>query len=246
MSNLYERFVKTKQRKGRDIMRTYKVYLIRHGMTAANLEGRYVGITDNDLCEEGVAEVLLMKEQYEYPNVGIVYSSPLKRALQTARLLYPDITPVTVSSLHECNFGDFENKAFAELKDNAEFISYLKDGRVGAPPNGESREQVEKRVVEGFDSIVKDMMSKKISEAVLVTHGGVINTLLTLCGLPKKEDWGINNATGYTAMINTALWANNKAFEIFTPIPFGIKPEEVMMDYQAHYFGNADEDAITE
>ena len=82
-------------------MRSYHIYLIRHGLTKANLEGNYIGETDLDLCEEGVSELLSLKEQFVYPAVGRVYSSPLRRSVQTARLLYPEMTPVTVDSLRE-------------------------------------------------------------------------------------------------------------------------------------------------
>ena len=44
-------------------MRSYHIYLIRHGLTKANLEGKYIGETDLDLCEEGVSELLSLKEQ---------------------------------------------------------------------------------------------------------------------------------------------------------------------------------------
>lgn len=238
MSNNYVRFVKHKQRKVDLTMRTYKIYLIRHGMTSGNVEGRYVGITDNDLCEEGVNEILELKEKFEYPNVGRVYSSPLKRAIQTARLIYPEITPIVVNSLRESNFGDFEGKRFEDLKDLPEFTEWMSSEYNVAPPNGESMKEIEKRVVEGFNDIILDMMKNKVSEVALVTHGGVIRSLLALCGLPKRplNEWGVKNGTGYTALINAQLWGNNKAFEVFTPIPYGTKTDEVMMDYQRHWF----------
>ena len=53
-------------------MRSYHIYLIRHGLTKANLEGKYIGETDLDLCEEGVSELLSLKEQFVYPAVGRV------------------------------------------------------------------------------------------------------------------------------------------------------------------------------
>ena len=77
-------------------MRTYRIYLLRHGLTDANVQGRYVGVTDIPLCEEGKQNLKNMAEQYEYPNVGAVYTSPLTRCVQTAELLYPGIEPQVV------------------------------------------------------------------------------------------------------------------------------------------------------
>lgn len=228
-------------------MRTYKIYIIRHGITSANLEGRYAGITDNDLCEEGVANILSKKEEYEYPNVLRVYSSPLKRAVQTARLLYPDITPVTVNNLRECNFGIYENKLLSEIKDDPNFEKWMRDGGVGAP-GGEDFSQLEARAIEGLNMVITDMMHEKISEAALVTHGGIMSILLAICGLPKRTatQWSVNNGMGYTLLINASLWGNNRAFEVFTPIPYGTRLEEVTMDYQRAYFSeeNAPSDSL--
>ena len=83
-------------------MRSYHIYLIRHGLTKANLEGKYIGETDLDLCEEGVSELLSLKEQFVYPAVGRVYSSPLRRSVQTARLLYPEMKIRRRRSLKSC------------------------------------------------------------------------------------------------------------------------------------------------
>ena len=62
-------------------MKYFKLHLIRHGLTSANLEGRYIGSgTDLPLCEEGRAGLLELKQQFEYPQVGLVFTSPLLRA----------------------------------------------------------------------------------------------------------------------------------------------------------------------
>ena len=69
-------------------MLTYKIHILRHGFTQANLEGRYIGSTDLPLCEEGRAQLLALRERCEYPWVDRVYTSPLARAKETAELLY--------------------------------------------------------------------------------------------------------------------------------------------------------------
>ena len=66
-------------------MQYYKLHLIRHGLTAGNLDGRYIGSgTDLPLCDEGRAQLAELKGQCPYPQVPLVFTSPLRRATETA------------------------------------------------------------------------------------------------------------------------------------------------------------------
>ena len=96
-------------------MVTYKLYLIRHGMTKGNLEGRFVGRTDLPLCEEGIAELKKLQEEYEYPDVQKVYSSPMARCVETADILYPNRLLQRVDNLREYDFGVFEGQLAKDL-----------------------------------------------------------------------------------------------------------------------------------
>ena len=76
-------------------MKTFKLHLIRHGMTAGNLQGLYIGSgTDIPLCDEGRAQLKELKERFEYPQVDTVFSSPLVRAVETANILFQCRPPV--------------------------------------------------------------------------------------------------------------------------------------------------------
>ena len=56
-------------------MKTFKLHLIRHGMTAGNLQGLYIGSgTDIPLCDEGRAQLKELKERFEYPQVDTVFA----------------------------------------------------------------------------------------------------------------------------------------------------------------------------
>ena len=215
-------------------MRTYKLYLIRHGLTEANFDGRYIGSTDLDLCEQGIAGLLSLKKEYEYPNVGRIYASPLKRCVETARLLYPEMQPVTVGDLREYDFGEFENKTATELAQNKNYRDWLTGGSAILPPGAEQISVFEKRIVRGLDSILRDMMKDKVADAAVVTHAGVIATLLAKCGLPKRRagEWDTESGKGYTLLVNTSLWAGSHLAEVFTPVPYGWKQDMVMLDYQ--------------
>ena len=83
-----------------------KIWLIRHGMTEGNRYQRYIGVTDEPLCEEG-RELL---EKFTYPKPQAVFVSPLKRCLETAAILFGDPKVRIIDQLAECDFGEFENK----------------------------------------------------------------------------------------------------------------------------------------
>ena len=91
-------------------MRTYKIHFIRHGLTEANLEGKYIGKTNLPLCSAGIERLEELKNKIDYPYVELVFSSPLSRCIETAEILYPAFEPTIIDELSEYDFGDFENK----------------------------------------------------------------------------------------------------------------------------------------
>ena len=72
-------------------MKGYRISVIRHGRTAANDKGIYIGRTDFPLSDKGAAELAGKMDEFRYPNVARVYSSPLRRCTETAEILFPDV-----------------------------------------------------------------------------------------------------------------------------------------------------------
>ena len=95
-------------------MKNYYIYLIRHGITQGNLDGKYIGQTNLSLCPEGKRRIEQFCADGVYPDVEKVYSSPLARCLETAEIIYPDNKLMIVDELSEMNFGDFEGKTQTE------------------------------------------------------------------------------------------------------------------------------------
>ena len=90
-------------------MKTYQIHLIRHALTQGTIDGKYIGHTDEPLCDEGKAQLKDIMENYgEYPQVDAVFSSPLKRCIETALTIYPDRNPLILDDLREYDFGEFE------------------------------------------------------------------------------------------------------------------------------------------
>ncbi len=61
------------------------IFLIRHGLTAGNLKKRYIGRTDESLCEAGRSK--LLKINRNYPIAQKIFVSPMKRCKETAKLI---------------------------------------------------------------------------------------------------------------------------------------------------------------
>ena len=123
-----------------------KINLIRHGRTAGNLESRYIGVIDEELCAEGITEL----SAKNYPECDVVICSPMKRCLQTAKLIYPNQTPFTYDNLRECNFGAFEGQNARELGDNPFYQKWIDSNGMLPFPEGEKPEEFRKRSCEEF------------------------------------------------------------------------------------------------
>ena len=202
-------------------MKSYLIYLIRHGMTEAGNEGRYIGHTDVPLSEAGEQQLREMAEKYEYPQPDVVFSSPLKRCLRTAQIVFPDADAIPIRDLIEYNFGEFENKTAEELENHPVFPRWLAGEADVDPPFGESSRGFQTRVTDVFIRIVEGLIKTGTTRAAIVTHGGVITTLLSTFGLPQApmHEWMMPEGCGYTARITPMLWSGGKKMEIIEELP---------------------------
>ena len=123
-----------------------KLWLIRHGKTEGNKLARYIGTTDEPLCQEGTGFLKKM----DYPEVQDIYVSPLKRCVQTAEILFPGKPVHIIEELAECDFGEFENKNYKELEGNAKYQAWIDSNGTLPFPGGESREAFKSRNLRGF------------------------------------------------------------------------------------------------
>lgn len=168
-----------------------KIVCIRHGKTAGNLKGAYVGRTDEPLCEKGREELL----KKTYPAVDAVFVSPMLRCQQTAAIACPLQAPVVIDELRECDFGRFEGKTWQELSGDSDYQAWIDSGGLGAFPEGESHEGFIARCCEGFRKVYAICEEKNIETAALVVHGGTIMALLDTWSEPHKGyfDWQVKN-----------------------------------------------------
>ena len=216
--------------RGRNTVKTYTLHFIRHGMTTANEEGRYVGHQDLGLSLQGEDELRYLKDNCVYPDPPVVFTSPLKRCTETCEILFPDAQPVVMRELIEYNFGEFEGHTAEELQQYDEFAEWLRGGMDAAPPHGESNAEFGERIRGALESIVEGLLKTGITEAAIVTHGGIISALMAIYCLPEApmNEWACMNGTGYTVRITPSLWAKGRKFEGVAQIP--TVPEEKLRE----------------
>ena len=219
-------------------MRGYRITFIRHGATQGNADGQYIGVTDLPLSEEGAAELYEKVEAADFPSFQKAYISPLKRCLQTAYIMAPNCPMIEIGELAEMDFGDFEGKTPAELKNDPAYAEFLKGGLDNAPPNGESARQVVTRCFRAIAIIIEDMMDNNIRHAAVVTHAGIIMNMLTCFGIPKQAPsaYRCGFGEGFEVLVTAALWQRSGAFELIGSFP------PVYEDGRGEYFTDLDDD----
>lgn len=175
-----------------------KIYFIRHGKTLGNLEKRYIGKTDEPLCEIGINEL----KKVQFPQSELLVCSPMKRCIQTAEILFPKQKNIVFNSLRECDFGDFEKKNYHDLNGNSYYQMWIDSGGKITFPNGELPLDFRKRCIAGFGEIVEQYVDK--ASITFVVHGGTIMAILhQFSDLPRDYfEWHCENGHGYSCEWN--------------------------------------------
>ena len=164
---------------------------IRHCATRGNLEKRYIGRTDEPLCDVGIQQALRLRN-HNFPSEHI-FVSPMKRTLETAKLIFPERKYITEEDFRETDFGIFEGKSATELSENKEYRCWVDSMCLSPIPDGESVTDFKKRCITAFEKIIQALPEN--SEVSFVVHGGVIMAVLEAFAENKSNfyDYHINN-----------------------------------------------------
>ena len=211
-------------------MKTFKLHLIRHGLTRGNLEGLYVGGgTDLPLCDEGRHDLEVFKSRFVYPAPDTVFTSPLARAVETADILFPAASHrLVVPQLREANFGVFEGRKMEDLVKDPEFARWMDPTSGFVPEGAEPTMEFHARCAETLHKLLEYMIRSEVTEAACVTHGGVIMSMLAQSALPRRpaEQWMADPGCGYTVQTDVSMWMRDKLVEAVAIQPAGYMDEE--------------------
>jgi probable phosphoglycerate mutase len=143
-----------------------EVVLVRHGETEWSRELKHTGRTDVPLTENGERQGRRLAKALHDREFALVLSSPLRRAVETARLA--GFEPELRDELTEWDYGDYEGRRTAEIREQVPDWTIWRDGA----PNGESAEEVAARA----DRVVAEI--RAVDGNVLVfAHGHLLRML---------------------------------------------------------------------
>ena len=167
-----------------------KFFLVRHGETEGESSIRYHGRTDVPLSEPGREQMRLaaraIAARRSGRNFARVFSSPLSRAFEGARIIASDAASVvTIEEFAEVHFGLFEGLTAEEIRDRyPEQFAIWNADRLAADytyPEGESRADFAARVERGLErmlAIWRPRGDQTDDDALLVAHRGVIRAIV--------------------------------------------------------------------
>lgn len=202
-----------------------KIWLLRHGMTEGNREQRYVGTTDEPLCDEGRQQIL--DKRFE-SRMEFVVVSPMRRCRETASILFPEASQFAVDGFRECSFGEFEYKNYHELNGNREYQAWIDSGGTIGFPGGENQREFCDRVQKTFEKCILDEIIPRAQKCVkktglpdtvpeewqmaMVVHGGTIMAILSQWAVPHKDyfHWQVKNGCGYLVSLDIDEWLAGK------------------------------------
>jgi len=205
-------------------MKTFKLYLLRHGLTEANLKGIYAGSgTDLPLSDEGAAQLDRLAEDFEYPPAPTVFVSPLLRARQTADILYPRARQIGIEDLREIHLGEFEGKTVEQLQADPAYHQWLDPKQQLTPPGGESGAAFARRAGAVLEKLCEYMIRSETQEAAVVTHGGLIMTALAMHAVPRRapQQWACDPGCGFAVQTDAAAFMRDGSVEALSIIPLG-------------------------
>ena len=187
------------------------IILLRHGKTEGNLLGRYNGRTDEPLCEEGIAGA---KGARHFPEISLVYASPLQRTQQTAKICFPNASVVTVPDLREMDFGDFEGRTADEMEHDADYRAWVAGGCVDVCPNGEGIPDFAKRAATALAGCIADAIGRGEKRIGFAVHGGVIMAVMNAFSGSDAayHTWYVLNFGGYEVTLDEANLAQERRF----------------------------------
>jgi len=143
-----------------------EIWLVRHGETEWSRSGQHTSRTDLPLTPEGERQAENLKRMLTGHSFSMVLSSPMKRAMDTCRLV--GLTPSLSDDLREWDYGDYEGLTTPEIQKHAPGWTIF----TGAVPNGETAQQVGVRA----DRVISRALTAN-GDVALFAHGHLLRIL---------------------------------------------------------------------
>ena len=199
------------------------ILLIRHGQSEWNKLNLFTGFKNIELSEQGIDEANKAGQNFKNLNIkfDIVFTSELKRAQETAKIilknldqwdhLYGEGKIITDINLNERDYGDLTglNKKETADKFGEEQVHKWRRGYSDQPPNGESLEDVVRRVKIYFEESINPAIKSADNNNILIAaHGNSLRALLIVMNIYDSSN--INSVELSTGVPIHVILENNK------------------------------------
>jgi broad specificity phosphatase PhoE len=185
-----------------------EIILVRHGETQWNVQEVFRGRIDIELNETGLRQAELLAEYLSRLNIDAVYSSPLKRALNTAQAIasHHKLEVKISPGLLDFDFGKWQGLSHPEVKGRYKklYVQWLENPHLIRMPEGESLNGVRKRAL----GVVNEVVAKHEGTIVLVSHR-VVNKVL-ICALLRLDNSHFWNIKQDVCGITTFSYENER------------------------------------
>ena len=156
-----------------------RLIIVRHAEAEGNVNRVFHGWTDSEITGKGHIQARLVAERLKNTHIDVLYSSSLKRTLQTAAYIAraKELPIIRTDKLKEINGGKWENMPWAVLpkKWPEEYYLWENMPHLHKMPSGESMIEFQRRIVEEFQYIINNNKGKSIC---VVTHGTAIKSIM--------------------------------------------------------------------
>ncbi len=181
-------------------MRKIRAVFVRHGASKANEMGQMAGKTDVELAGKAEKELLELKKEIDYPTTDLYFSSTLKRAKATAKILYgDDVNLRCMADFAEIDFGELEGIYFWQADLDQVFANwYDKKVEYGM----EEFDIFTARVDRGLKELLDIVVAEDASSFTLVSHSCVMRQIRHgMESLDKEEflNYRKKNGRGFIA-----------------------------------------------
>ena len=199
------------------------ILLIRHGQSEWNKLNLFTGFKNIELSEQGIEEANKAGQNFKNLDIkfNIVFTSELKRAQETAKIILQNLDQwdflnnegkiISNINLNERDYGDLTglNKKETAEKFGEEQVHKWRRGYSDQPPNGESLEDVVRRVKKYFEEVIQPAIQRNENDNILIAaHGNSLRALLIVMNIYEPNN--INSVELSTGVPIHVILKDNK------------------------------------
>lgn len=191
-----------------------KIYITRHGETEWNKELRMQGWKNSNLTEKGIEDAKSLGNHLKNIDFDLIYSSPLKRALDTAKYIrgMKNTKIVINENFKEMNFGLWEGMNEEELTKQypKEYETFIQKPQLFKPFGGETFTELVNRIEKGLYDVIDN--NSNTDNILIVAHAVVIKAIMKIVkGYGIEKLWSLPFIRGTSI---TVLEVENRNIKI--------------------------------